>query len=161
MAPRVEVSVGGGRGWQTLAGAAFATTAAALVAWLFEHLLIALQWPGSPLALAGLLLACFCLCALVAALGWRVDRQARCVGTCSASGWLKPPDCEASVCIRRWISTVPSCRDSGLLTSSAATGASLCRVTSSLCVPGMLGMGLLGAELSTHRPDTVTSGRVS
>ncbi len=162
--PAFEVSVGGGRGWQVLAGAAFATTAAALLAWMLEHLMITLQWTGSPLALAGLLLAGFCLCVLAAVLGWRV--AGRSAGSLRWDGQ------------RWWLAEAAEPRAVGVQLTMDFDRAVLLRLRvvdierSSWRQPwpryvilvrarNAWAWGLLRAALSTHRRDTVTSGRVS
>ncbi len=162
--PAFEVSVGGGRGWQALVGVAFATTAAALVAWLFEHLLITLQWSVSSVALAGLVLVGFGLCALAAVLGWRVaGRSAGALRWDGQRWWLVEASEPRSVGVQLAMDF-----DRAVLLRLRPVDAArsdwlqlLPRYVILVRARNPWAWGLLRAALSTHRPDTVTSGRVS
>lgn len=162
--PAFEVSVGGGRGWQALAGTAFATTAAALVAWLFEHLLITLQWSGSPLALAGLLVAGFCLCVLAALLGWRVaGRSAGALRWDGQRWWLAEASEPRSVDVHLAMDfdRAVLLRLRPIDVERSAWRQACPRYVILVRTRNLWSWGLFRAALSTHRPGTVTSGRVS
>lgn len=162
--PAFEVSVGGGRGWQAIAGTAFATTAAALVAWLFEHLQITLQWSGSPQALAGLLIAGFCLCALAALLGWRVaGRSAGALRWDGQRWWLVDASEPRSVDVHLGMDfdRAVLLRLRPVDVERRAWRPSCPRYVILVRARNPWAWGLFRAALSTHRPDTVTSGRVS